>query len=466
MEHFKVFITLFLNSRPSCSQRSTKITVKRIMLILLFILLLHSALYAKNPFAYFGIDKKTNKLITKESPAGTTFSKMGVNDKMNREDNGNIYSRFFLSPNEGTRFNMQPLLDKSDGGWYAGVGTVRTFLAGAGCEKSEGIILLDYNPTAVLLNIFNILYLKHSTSIEDYRRLMVNTASGELTVDKFLIESKLRKKHVPELDNVWITHWPIWKEIVTKNNAHLLFHWKPQEKDDDKKDNNDENDEKKDDEADFPYRHAFYPYNYMVNEKYYSRLKKLADTNKIYAIEYNLAQPTDALGLGSLLAQENIHISILEISNIGFKNVSGYATASQLYESITKIGKVFTEKSQLIIAKWKTQKFILSKKNKAWSRVGPIVLYTSIPVKLLRHSYSQNTKTGITDLAKYMEQTQKQLRLKTIIDAIIFSDTDEEKATVFICDLKNAKLNTNPADICKEESGSVKNLMDKYKFDE
>lgn len=204
----------------------------------------------------------------------------------------NASNHYYLSPNEHNYHSARAILSQAPKGAYVSVGTERGLLNAGMVDNVTHIFLIDAAPNVVWFNRYNIALLKLSRDREDYIQLRSKSPLSELRSraeesDALDEEEKLALKEEAQFME--------WRSTMMRRDHQLLNR-----------------------QIRTGLFHSYLPFgnkNYINDDEIFSKLKELADQNKIEAHNINFKTEDNIVRFINGLRQHKISLSVLDVSN-------------------------------------------------------------------------------------------------------------------------------------------------------
>lgn len=201
-------------------------------------------------------------------------------------DEKTLLSDMFVTPNELYPLEMVPHTQSHDAGLALSVGTERSFILASLNPRITGVIMVDVNRMAVLYNQVNIILLRLSKSLEDYRSLRFSESNSSWTTRAQ--DAKLNSYELKLMTNPNV--FAAWQKFQLKD--HPLF-----------------TDPSKNAQGEFVSA------NYLFDVAQFKRIKGLADARMLQALAINLTDSDAVLKLVETIKSQGHSVSIADISN-------------------------------------------------------------------------------------------------------------------------------------------------------
>lgn len=218
----------------------------------------------------------------------------------------------YLAPNEEMPQHMQEIFEQAPSGAYVTVGTERGFLAAANAPNISELVLADANPNARLFNQINNQLLKAAKSREHYLYLRLHATKQEW-LDVMKLDTESMK-----------TIFDFWYKVV--RSGHILSDGNFKEFHTPTKQGKNK-------------RRKFGNLNYLYNDNAFSRIKKLADQNKITTIVLDFNDEKAVSSLVASLEKRGVELSVLDLSNAWWKRYTNATKTASLLRQFQKIAK-------------------------------------------------------------------------------------------------------------------------------
>jgi hypothetical protein len=247
------------------------------------------------------------------------------------EDPPAIGTGYYLYPNERYPQKAQDLYANAISGALISVGTERGLINAALFRNVTHIIQIDRDPQAVFFNQINLALLKYANSREEYLfyRLLA-------TSDQWFFAGSNSDDHFVKmtLKNVQTFQW--WNKNVRENRNFSEFHrpparrrWRPKWLGQSIK--------------------PFQGGHYLYDDSAYKRLQKLARSDRIAILEFELQDTERFLSLVDWLESIQIPLSVIDISNTWWP---GYAGADAIIQLANSLAEREQNKSRIIYSAW------------------------------------------------------------------------------------------------------------------